>query len=109
MAVVSFPSMFQAANRNNSEVKGVLNYNFEIRFRVLMNFVSTKLFNIHIDMFKSGYLPIVLGCIVFGLIVLIPLFVLLRDTKQIKKLRQWIFKVVKHPKQVIQHILSKIN
>ncbi|MCI5806166.1 MAG: hypothetical protein MR029_07515 [Clostridium sp.] len=109
MAVVSFPSMFQAANRNNSEVKGVLNYNFEIRFRVLMNFVSTKLFNIHIDIFKSGYLPIVLGCIVFGLLVLTPLFVLLRDTKQMKKLREWIFNVVKHPKQVLQCILSKIN
>lgn len=108
-SVVAFPSMFKVSQGNVNNVSQVMDYNFEIRFRVLSNFMMTKLFNIPVSMISHGVLRIVLGCLLFIFIVSIPLLVLLRNSAGMQKLVRKIKIGIKHPRKVLRYFGRRIN
>ena len=109
LSVAIFPSMIQKTSGNIADVQQYVNYNFEIRFRILANFVSMKLFNIHIDIFKSGLVPIFVGSVLFLFIVSFPLIFLLRETKGIRKIIEILQMFVRHPIKLLHYIVRRIN
>ena len=109
LSVAIFPSMLQKTSGNIADVQQYVNYNFEIRFRILANFVSMKLFNIHIDIFKSGLVPIFVGSVLFLFIVSFPLIFLLRETKGIRKIIEILQMFVRHPIKLLHYIVRRIN
>ncbi len=109
LSVVAFPSMFKVSQTNVSNVSQAMDYNFEIRFRVLSNYIMTKLFNIHVPISSEGALKIVFGFVVFGFIVSIPLLILLRNSSGMKKLVRKVKMVTKHPKQILKYLLRRVN
>lgn len=109
MSVAIFPAMLGIANGNVTDVKKYLSYTFEIRFRVLSNFVLMKLFSIHIDPVESGMGRVVIGCFVFMLIVAMPLMIYMRKSVFMQKLVSGIVKCVKHPVETAKFCIRKTN
>lgn len=113
LSFAAFPALLRVTQSHNAAVaedaKAAMNYNFEIRFRILANFITLKLFGIPVSIYRSGILPVVLGCLVALAIWIIPLIYLLRNTKLVKQ----IFKRVKfffgHLKKIGKWILRRIN
>lgn len=108
-----FPALLHVTQSHNAAVaadtQAAMNYNFEIRFRILSNLITLKLFGIPVSIYRSGIWPILLGCLVTLVIWICPLIYLLRETKLVKQT----FKRVKfffgHLKQIGKWMLRRIN
>lgn len=109
LSVAVFPSMLQKTGGNIADVKQYVNYNFEIRFRILSNFIATKLFDIHIDIIKSGWGPIVLACILFVFIISLPLMFFLRETKGMRKVIGTLHMFKRHPIKMLRYVARRIQ
>lgn len=109
LSVAVFPSMLQKTSGNIADVQQYLNYTFEIRMRILTNFISKKVFNIYIDPIKSGLGRIILLCIAFGIIVCIPLIIYLRHSSFMNRLYSGLKGVIQHPIKVFKKCIGKIN
>lgn len=68
LSLATFPTLMHMAQSQSAKVVGEtkqsMNYTFEIRFKIISNFLMTKLFDIPISIYSSGLLPIVMGCLV---------------------------------------------
>lgn len=110
MSLVAFPSTVQRIIRWGLEEYGKrTDFRFDIKMRVLMNFVSLKEFSIPISMYKSGNLPIILGYVVFTGIIISPLIFLLRNTKWMRNIRKKIRFVLTHKIMLIKYIFKRVN
>ena len=109
LSVVVFPSMLQKTSGNIADVHQYINYNFEIRFRILANFISTKLFSIHIDIIKSGWTPIIIACLLFVFIISLPLMFFLRETKGMRKVIGTLRMFKRHPVKMLRYIARRIQ
>ena len=109
ISVAVFPSMLQKTSGNIADVQQYLNYTFEIRMRILTNFISKKVFNIYIDPIKSGLGRIILLCIAFGIIVCIPLIIYLRHSSFMNRLYSGLKGVIQHPIKFFKKCIGKIN
>ena len=109
LTVIVFPTMFQTAEYNAGDATATMNYNFEMRLRILADFVMTKLFNISVPISSEGYLKIAMGVLVFVSILCIPLVYLLRETKVVKKIGRMLRLCVKSPCQILRYFERRIN
>lgn len=109
ISVAVFPSMLQKTSGNIADVQQYLNYTFEIRMRILTNFISKKIFNIYIDPIKSGLGRIILLCIAFVIIVCIPLIIYLRHSSFMNRLYSVLKRVIQHPIEFLKKCMGKIN
>lgn len=108
-SVLIFPAMLGVSRNNVEDVHQYIDYNFEIRFRVLSNFIMKKIYNITVPMVKTAIPRIVLGCLVFALIVITPLLIFLRDTRGMQRLRGKLRLCRRSPKRVFKYLLRRIN
>ena len=109
ISVAVFPSMLQKTSGNIADVQQYLNYTFEIRMRILTNFISKKIFNIYIDPIKSGLGRIIVLCIAFVIIVCIPLIIYLRHSSFMNRLYSVLKRVIQHPIEFLKKCMGKIN
>lgn len=108
-SVVIFPSMFQISQSHTESVGQTMDYNFEIRFRILSNFIMKKIFNIPVPMAKSGFLKIGIGYVVFAFIVILPLLFFLRNTRSMQRFLAKVRLFIKSPKRVLKYFFRRIN
>jgi hypothetical protein len=109
LSVAVFPTMFRISNGNVQNVSSSMNYNFEIRFKILSNFVLGKLFNIKVQAYETGTIRIIFGCIVYLIILMIPVLFLLRNNVAVRKVRNKISFIIHNPGQAIKYAIRKIN
>lgn len=113
-AAVIYPNLFGIAMRQSDSVHNVRNamvknYNFEIRMKILANFMLYKQFKVSMSWYRSGILPIALGIFVFLFIVSLPLLFLIRNTAFAAKALQKIRFFTSHFTQIVKSGLKKIN
>lgn len=113
LSIGVFPALLNMTQSHNMHVsaktEAAMNYNFEMRFRILSNFVTWKLFDIPVSLYPSGSLGRILVCGVVGIIWLIPLFYLLRDTTFVKKmLRRGTFLIRKFG-AIVKWLFRRVN
>lgn len=112
VSIMVFPSLLRVSQNQGKKVASdsaeMLNYTFEMRFRIMTNFITRKMFNVE-TLYKSGYLRIAFGVLLFILIVSIPLMFLLRETAFMKRrVRNAVF-VITHVKSVVKYCLRRIR
>lgn len=109
LSVVIFPTIFSVSRNYSETVAQNRDYNFEIRFRLLANFITSKLFHIGISMFKSNFWQIATAFIIYGCIILVPLMYLFRNTD----FMQWFIRraklLFKKPLSIIRYFLRRIS
>ena len=108
-SVLFYPAMFRMASTYGNRVDAGMNYNFEIRFRILSNFIMTKLFNIRVTMEKSGTWKIVLGYMIYILIIVIPLLFFLRNTKGMQRFIARVRFCKRCYKRILRYLLRRID
>lgn len=112
ISIAVFPSLIRMSQYQGEKVSSasaeMLNYTFELRFRIIANFITQKIFNIDI-IYGSGILKIALGVFVFMLIVSIPLLFLLRNTKVVKNGKRKIVFVFMHVKSIFRYCVRRIR
>lgn len=91
MALLAFPSVinvFVGHQTNvNDTAKAALDYKLPAKMKILANFISYKLYGIHISVYNNFiWLKVGVFIIVGLIILLIPLVYLLRDTHLVKKI-----------------------
>lgn len=102
--IMTYPTILQVITKRtgevSSEIEALMNYNFEMRFKIMLNFLLFKMFNIPVSVYTSGVLKIAIGVAVTVLIVCLPLLYLLRHNKWIVKIRErmvtWLQSPIKH-------------
>ena len=113
LSFAAFPALLHVVQSHNAEIaadtKAVMNYNFDLRFRILSNFITMKLFSIHVPLFRSGRLVRFLVCAIVILIWMIPLIYLLRDTALIKGMMRRIKFLVHNFRAIGKWMLRRIN
>ncbi|MDO5155669.1 MAG: glycosyltransferase family 39 protein [Eubacteriales bacterium] len=116
-SIAIFPSLLVRSQSQADKIAGdnaeMYNYTFEIRQRILWNFITSKTCGIQISIFRSAWPQIILGCLIYVLILMIPVVFLLRKTKLIQNIKNKLIYCVKNfgsvTKKGIQWILKKIN
>lgn len=108
-SVLIFPAMIGVSQSNVEDVQQYIDYNFEIRFRILSNFIMKKIFNITVPLAKTAIPRIIFGCIVFALIVITPLLIFLRDTRGMQRFLGKLRLCKKSPKRVFKYLLRRVN
>lgn len=109
LTVVMFPTVFSVSQNYSENVGQNRDYNFEIRFRLLVDFITSKLFHIHIPMYKTNFWQIVMAFVIFSCIILVPLMYLFRNTA----FMQWFIRraklLLKKPLGIIRYFFRRIN
>lgn len=85
------------------------NYTFPLRFRIVSNFLMKKLFGIPVSMYKNKWVPIIVACIIFLLILSIPLLYLFRDTVFMKSIKRKVTFGFKNIKNLFKYLERRIN
>ena len=109
LSVVIFPAMFAVAGGKAVEETAIMDYNFKLRFLIIIHYMFMRLFNISISVYPSDIVPVAIGVLGFAVIVCIPLFVLLRNTLFIKKLVKRVKMIVLHPVKILKYLNRRIN
>lgn len=113
LSVAVFPSMLfnsqtQVTSLASQNVK-MMNYSFEIRQRILWSFLTSKTFTFYISVFPSKWGWIVFGCMIYAMIIAIPLLFLLRENKYVAKLLTNIKKVLKNRREVVPNFIRQVG
>lgn len=116
-SVAIFPSLLLRSQSQANKIAGdnaeLYNYTFEIRGRILWNFITSKTCGIQISIFRSAWPKILLGCMVYACILMIPLVFLLRKTTFIQNIKNQLIYLIKNFRTVsvkgIKWILAKTN
>lgn len=113
LSILVFPSLIHTTqyqgNKIATESAKLMNYNFEMRFRIITNFLTTKLFDLQVSIYPSGIMPII-GAYVFVFVIFsIPLGFLFRNTKFVKWIIRRIRFLFTHFKGIVKYLWRRIN
>jgi len=113
LSIGVFPALLNMAQNHNTQIaegaSAGMNYNFEMRFRILANFITMKLYGIPVSLYRSGRLKIILVCVIVGIIWMLPLAYLLRDTKLVLWFKRRISFFEKNMTKIARWILRRVN
>lgn len=112
-SLIVFPSILQVSNNQSTKIAGqakqMLNYNFEIRFKIILGFITKKLFNITVSIYSYIDFPLIFVSMIVFLFFAIPILFLIRDTEKGKKILKTIIFFVTHFKQVFKYYWRRIR
>lgn len=107
-----FPSVLHNAGKQIDSTAlitdGYANYNFRIRYELVLNTMLNTVICFGIPIYKSGYLRIGLGICVFACIIMLPLLYLFRDTILVQRIFQGIKSFAHRPFYYIKKIIMKL-
>lgn len=113
LTVLCCSNMFSIIGNQGSRISSLnsdgANYTFVIRFKMLINAVSERLIYMNLSYTKSALPQIILACIIFLIILSLPLIYLLRNTKAIASARKKAVAFFNKPALYLRHWSKNTN
>lgn len=114
LSIAVFPSILRMQQNQSGRIvsdnQQNMNYTFELRMRLLLNYITKKMYNIYFPVYQRSALPaIIFGVCVTLLIWLIPLMFLLRDTRFMKGAVRRVRFFIHHIGAIVRYYWRRIN
>lgn len=113
LSIACYPTLLSVSKGQGSQMaelnNNLMNYTFSIRTRILINFITQKLYDIHIEIYDRGILKIVVVCLLVVAFWMLPLVYLFRDKPGVKKQLRKIKFIMCHKWKFIKYLWRRIN
>lgn len=113
LSVLAFPSLLYRAQAQSTDIAETaakeMNYTFDLRMRMIANFLTKKLFDIPFPIYRRGYIKII---VVTALVIALwatPILYPFRDTRFVKKRLRMLRFIATHVKSVFRYLWRRIN